>query len=293
LDGRADLGKAVVAFQGLSGWSEDMLLDALDAFRRMEGHPLATFAVAAQDAMDFFPRHFAPGRSRAVQLTGYYEPELPASLVRTDDYRIPLHAMPEGGCSIRRADIDVRLRGLEIAYLRDDVDRFFLQVQGSGRLRLPDGRTVRVRYGGGNGRPYTSIGMLLIERGVFGLGLTADALKAWLRADPVRGRAVMDENESYVFFRFHDGPDADGPIGTMGVPVTPMRSVAADPEHYPLGTPIWLEVGGTGRLVIVQDTGGAIKGPGRIDLFHGTGDAAGLEAGRLNANGRATPLLMR
>jgi membrane-bound lytic murein transglycosylase A len=293
MDGLADPGAPERAFGALAGWAQDDHAAALVAFLRMTDHPLASVAGAARDARAFFEGAFRPGSSRAVQVTGYYEPELPASLTPTETFRTPIHHLPEGGCSIRRADIDVRLRGSEIAYLRDDVDRFFLQVQGSGRLRLPDGATVRLAYGGGNGRPYVSIGRLLIEQGVFNAGLTADALKDWLRVDPVRGRAVMDENPSYVFFRFHDGPAEDGPLGTMGVPVTPMRSVAVDPAHLALGTPVWLEIAGQGRLVIAQDTGGAIKGPGRLDLFHGTGGAAGLAAGRLNANGRATPLSMR
>jgi membrane-bound lytic murein transglycosylase A len=267
--------------------------DALCAFRRMPDHPLAGAARAATDARAFFESHFVPEPSRAVQATGYYEPELDASLTPTDEFRIPLHAQPEGGCTLRRADIDVRLKGREIAFLRDEVDRSFLQVQGSGRLRLRDGTTRRLRYGGGNGQPYRSIGQMLIQEGVFGLGLTADALKDWLRADPVRGRAVMDRNPSYVFFRFHDGPPDEGPIGTLGVPLTPMCSLAADPDHLPLGTPVWLTLGGQGRLWVAQDTGGAIKGPGRVDLFYGTGESAGQTAGALNANGRITPLGLR
>lgn len=280
-------------FDAWDGWAADDLDAALAAFRRMTDHPLATAAMAAPDGRRFFETHFAPGRAVAAHITGYYEPELPASRTRSSEFPVPIHALPEGGCTLPRAEIDGHLAGREIAYLRDAVDRFFLQVQGSGRLRLTDGATLRVGYGGGNGHPYRSIGQILVGRKVFGLDLTADRLKQWLRDDPVRGRALMDENPSYVFFRIHDGPAADGPVGTMGCPVTAGRSVAADPAHTPLGTPVWIEVEGVARLCIAQDTGSAIVGPGRLDLFHGTGDAAGTAAGALNASGRMTPLLAR
>ncbi|TFL17544.1 MltA domain-containing protein [Jannaschia formosa] len=275
------------------GWEEDDLEAALAAFRRMDGHPLAIPARAATSARAFFETRFSLGRSLAARITGYYEPELPASLTRSPEFPIPVHALPEGGCTLRRADIDTRLSGGVLAWLRDEVDRFFLQVQGSGRLRLPDGTVLRLGYGGSNGRAYRSIGQILIERKVFGLDLTAERLKAWLRADPTRGRALMDENPSYVFFRIHDGPPGDGPLGTMGCPVTAGRSVACDPGHTPLGTPVWIEAPGLARLCIAQDTGSAIKGPGRLDLFHGTGDAAGAAAGEMNLAGRMTPLLPR
>jgi membrane-bound lytic murein transglycosylase A len=294
MDGRPDLRvppEGSVA--ALPGWRADDMAGALDTFRRMADHPLSDQARAATDPHAFFERHFSAGAARPAHVTGYYEPELDASLTRTDAFRVPLHARPDGGCTLPRDRIDTRLTGQEIAYLRDEVARFFLQVQGSGRLRLPDGSVQRLRYAGGNGQPYRSIGRLLIERGVFGPELTADMLQDWLRADPVRGRAVMAENPSYVFFRFHDGPAGDGPIGTMGVPLTAMRSLAADRAHIPLGTPVWLEAEGVRRLWIAQDTGGAIVGPGRLDLFHGTGEAAGRAAGRLNAAGRAVPLTPR
>ena len=293
MDGPGGARPADSGFAAIDGWTADDMHGALASFRRMDAHPLAHEARAARDPRRFFETHFAPDRPRAVQATAYYEPELDASLQPTRDFRVPLHALPDGGCSLRRADIDVRLKGREIAYLRDEVDRFFLQIQGSGRLRLPDGTTQRLAYGGGNGQPYRSIGKMLVKEGVFGTGLTADTLKDWLRADPVRGRAVMDRNPSYVFFRLHDGPPDDGPIGTMGVPLTAMRSLAADPEHVPLGTPVWVRIGDAAALWIAQDTGGAIKGPGRIDLFYGTGDEAGRAAGAVNANGRITPLAMR
>ncbi|PWJ21747.1 MltA domain-containing protein [Jannaschia seohaensis] len=275
------------------GWDGDDLEAALAAFRRMEDHPLAEAARTASSARAFFETRFTPARNIAARITGYYEPELDASLTRTLEFPVPVHALPDGGCSLRRSEIDTRLNGYVLAWLRDEVDRFFLQVQGSGRLRLADGSTLRLGYGGGNGHAYRSIGQILIERQVFGMDLTAEQLKDWLRADPTRGRALMDENPSYVFFRVQDGPPEDGPIGTMGCPVTAGRSVACDPAHTPLGTPVWIHAPGVSRLCIAQDTGSAIKGPGRLDLFHGTGAAAGEAAGEMNLAGRMTPLMPR
>ncbi|MDB2407450.1 MltA domain-containing protein [Jannaschia sp.] len=281
------------SFAPFLGWEADDLDAALSAFRRMGDHPLAAAAQAATTGRAFFETHFAPDRDIAARITGYYEPELPASLDRSPDYPVPLHALPDGGCTLRRGEIDTRLNGVVLAWLRDDVDRFFLQVQGSGRLIFDDGRSLRLGYAGTNGHPYRSIGQILIERRIFGLDLTADRLKTWLREDPMRGRALMDENHSYVFFGLRDGPPEDGPIGTLGCPVTMGRSVACDPAHTPLGTPVWIEAQGLTRLCIAQDTGAAINGPGRLDLFHGTGDVAGTAAGAMHLRGRMTPLRLR
>ena len=184
-----------------------------------------------------------------------------------------------------------------MAWLADPAEAFFLQIQGSGRIRLPDGSTMRLGYAGKNGHPYVAIGRLLVAEGWMTLDqATAQAIKDWLRADPARGAALMDRNPSYVFFREIDDlpPDA-GPIGTLGLPLIAGRSVAVDPEFHPLGLPVWIEAetasGPARRLWFAADTGGAIKGPHRADLFLGTGEAAGLEAGALRSRGRVVPLV--
>ncbi|MEM7489643.1 MAG: murein transglycosylase A [Pseudomonadota bacterium] len=281
------------SFSRLAGWAADDLTPALAAFRRNPDDPLAKVAATATDARRFFEDHFHPGDTLSGQVTGYYEPEIPGARTRSEDFPVPLHAEPPGGCALPRAEIAPHLAGHEIVWLRDEVDRFFAQVQGSARIRLTDGTVLRVGYAGKNGRPYVSIGKLLVGRGVFGPDITADALAAWLRADPVRGRAVMDENPSYVFFRILDADPALGPTTTLGCPATAGRTLAVDPDHLPLCTPVWLEVDGIARLCVAQDTGSAIRGAGRVDLFLGTGDEAGRAAGRLNHAGRITPLRRR
>ncbi|SFJ69549.1 murein transglycosylase A [Jannaschia pohangensis] len=280
------------SFSDLAGWGDDDLDLALTVFRKNPAGPLSGVAAQARDGRSFFEAHFTPSGPINGHFTGYYEPELSGSRVRTPSHPVPLHTMPPGGVSAPRAELDAQLVGQEIAWVRDEVDRFFLQVQGSGRLRLPDGATLRVGYAGSNGHPYRSIGKLLIERGVFGPDITAEALKVWLREDVDRGRAVMAENPSYVFFAERPtAPDA-GPMGTL-CEVTQGRSIAVDPDHTPLGTPVWIAVDGIARLVIAQDTGSAIKGAGRADLFFGTGKGAGQAAGRLNHPGAFIPLVPR
>jgi len=187
-------------------------------------------------------------------------------------------------------------RALEIAWLDDPVSRYFLHVQGSGILELEDGSRMRVGYGGSNGRPYTSIGRSLLEDGSLVPGqATAPAIQAYLRTHPERRDEVMFRNERYIFF--HEV--ADGPVGRLGVRLTDGRSVAIDASLYPLGSLAYIEteaplVDSTGkalgqqpirRLVLAQDTGAAITGPGRVDVFFGSGERAGLEAGAMSARG--------
>lgn len=274
----------------LPGWADHDPAPALAALARQDD-PLGRAARLAPDARRFFADRFVPGAPIAGHATGYYEPELDGALAPSPGFRVPLHAMPAGGCTLPRAEVDRALGGQEIVWLRDAVDRFFLQVQGSGRIRLATGGTMRVGHSGRNGHPYRSIGKLLVARGLLGADITADRLKAWLRADAGRGLAVMDENPSYVFFRALDVDPADGPPGTLGIPLTPFASVAVDPEHCSLGRPIWIETEGFRGLCIAQDTGSAIVGPGRADLFFGTGDRAGAAAGRLNHPARVVPLV--
>ena len=271
-------------FSDLAGWDADDLEEACAAMRL--GDP----TVPRGDARRWFETTYTLGQAIDGHFTGYYEPQIDGSLQASAAFPVPLHGCPGDGPYPPRARIEPVLAGHEVAWVRDEVDRFFLQVQGSGRIRLADGSVLRLGHDGRNGHPYVSIGRLLVERGVFGPDITAAALKAWLRADPDRGRALMDENPSYAMFRRTDG--AGGPMGTL-CPVTALRSIAVDPAHTPLGTPVWIEVAGHARLCIAQDTGSAIVGPGRADLFFGTGDAAEAAAGALNEAGRFIPLLRR
>lgn len=182
-------------------------------------------------------------------------------------------------------------QGLELAWAADPVALFFLQVQGSGRLRFPDGSVMRIGYAGQNGHDYTGIGALMKSRGLLGPGQTSmQGIVAWLHEHPDEGRAIMQENRSYVFFRELTGA---GPLGALGLPVMPRGTVAADPRFAPLGAPVLLDVDrpeATG-LWIAQDTGGAIKGANRFDTFWGAGDEAARIAGGMLTRGRAWLLL--
>ena len=247
--------------------------------------------------------------------TGYYEPEIEGSRVPLPGY-VPIYRLPNdlvrctkpdgtsgrgridqtGTCVLyfTRAEIEdgaVAGRGLELAWAKDPVDLFFLEIQGSGRVRFPDGSVMRLGYAGQNGREYVAIGRLLRERGILPPGgASMQAIKAWIRANPDQGRALMRENLSYIFFKELTGP---GPLGALNVPVTPRGTVAADPKFVPLGAPIYLAVDRPEAygLWIAQDTGGAIKGPNRFDTFWGAGPEATQTAGGMAANGVAWILL--
>jgi membrane-bound lytic murein transglycosylase A len=184
-----------------------------------------------------------------------------------------------------------------IGWAADPVEFFFLQIQGSGRLRTPEGEVIRIGYAGQNGRDYTGIGGVMRERGLLGSGPgkysgSMQGIMAYIRENPRDGRALMRMNKSWVFFRELTG---DGPLGALGVPVRRESSVAADPAFVPLGAPVWLEMdrAEAGGLWIAQDTGGAIKGANRFDTFWGAGDDARRIAGGMSARGRAWVLLPR
>ena len=182
-------------------------------------------------------------------------------------------------------------RNLELAWAADSIDFFFLQVQGSGRLKLPDGSVMRIGYGGQNGRDYVGIGALMRDRGLIVPGqLSMQGVVAWLRAHPAEGRGIMRENKSFVFFRELTGL---GPIGALNAPVTGRVTVAADPAFVPMGAPVWLSLDrpeATG-LWVAQDTGGAIKGSNRFDTFWGAGDEAKRIAGGMSGRGSALILV--
>lgn len=284
----------------------------------------AATQIAADDgaARGFFERYFTPylaanNRESEGLFTGYYEPLLNGALERGGIYQTPILRRPSdlvmvdlgrfrpawrgeriagrvvSGALVpyqNRAEIDrgaLDAMHLEILFVDDAVDAFFLQVQGSGRVKLPDGTLVRLGYDGQNGQAYVALGKLLIERGE----LTRDAvslqsIRAWIKAHPREGAGLMDENPSYVFFREMSG---DGPIGAEGVVLTPGRSLAVDRNFIPLGVPLFLIASDTDktlrRLVIAQDTGGAITGPVRGDVFWGFGQEAEAIAGTMRARG--------
>ena len=277
----------------------------------------------ATDARRFFEQRFQPHRvvhsGPPGLLTAYYEPVIVGSRVAAGRFTTPIYRRPPDlvnlveetqrgavGAALTharktatgtapyatRAEIDggaLKGRGLELMYLADPVEVFFLQVQGSGRVRLPDGTLVRVTYDGKNGHPYTSIGRHLIDTGVIGADrMSLQALADWLRADPKRGREVMWQNKSYVFFRELQGAEANAPHGVLDIPLTPGRSLAVDAGVHALGLPVFVtsptlthagDSSGFKRLMIAQDVGSAIRGPERGDLFIGSGDAAAKIAG--------------
>ena len=278
----------------------------------------ATWPQAAAPA--FFAAHFEPvvvGDGGAFA-TGYFEPEIPGSRTRQAGYDVPIYAKPPdlleanpqtGARGRGRVDADGQYvlyhergeiedgalagRGLEIGWAADPVDLFFLQIQGSGRLRLPDGAVMRIGYAGQNGREYVALGRLMRERGILQSPVTMQAIIDWLRAHPEEGRALMRENKSYIFFQELTGP---GPLGALGRPVTPETSVAADPRFVPLGAPVVLSRMDSPRadgLWVAQDTGGAIRGANRFDTFWGAGPQAAAIAGGMSSRGRAVLLLPR
>ena len=293
--------------------------DASGLTRPGDWNALCTQAVSLtpQYAPGFFYYGFdwvKVGDGRAF-MTGYYEPEIEGSRVPLPGY-VPIYRVPadlirctqangaagrridqNGACTLyyTRADIEdgaVANRGLEIAWAKDNVDLFFVEIQGSGRIRMPDGTIMRIGYAGQNGRDYTAIGRLLRDRGILPPGgASMHAIKDWIRANPEEGKALMRENLSYVFFKELTGP---GPLGALNVALTPRGSVATDPKYVPLGAPIFLhkadrhEVDG---IWVAQDVGGAIKGPNRFDTFWGAGDEAVALAGGMSASGEALILV--
>ncbi len=307
----------VLGFADLDGWAEDdhqaalsVFLETCEALDDPDWTALCKLAVdagqTAAGARNFFELFFRPvviGDQPAL-FTGYYEPELAGSLVRTPNFAYPIYRKPpelaDGTVWHSREVIEnqglLRGRGLEIAWLEDPVEVYFLMIQGSGRIRMPDGRVVRVGYGGKNGQPYRSIGQEMIRRGLMTESeASAQSIRAFVRQNPGLGAELLTFNPSFVFFKkLADLPAEKGPIGAMGRSITTLRSVAVDPDFTPLGAPVWVEKeGGTPlrALMIAQDTGGAIKGPQRADIFFGTGIDAGEAAGTVKDTGRMVVLL--
>ncbi len=249
-----------------------------------------------------------------ILMTGYFEPELAGSRERTDRFRYPLYRPPEDdglrGQTRDAIDEEAALadHGLEIVWLDDPVERFFLHVQGSGRVKLAEGGILRVGFVAKNGHPYRSIGKMLIAEGSIPADeMSLQAIRAWLAERPDEIRRVLSHNPSYVYFEARELADEQGPLGNIGVPLTTGRSIATDTALFPKGAvailsgrrPVTDETGAvTGwetftRLVVNQDTGGAIKGPGRADLYCGSGETAERIAGYLRHPGRLYFLMPR
>ena len=279
-----------------------------------------TFAIRS-----FFETHFIPYRianengSETGLATGYFEPLLQGSRVRKGKFRTALYRQPDDllvidlasaypqlkGLRLRgkldgnrvvpyetRAEIEKsgKLAGHEIVWVDDVLDAFFLEIQGSGRVYIPEsGETIRLAYANQNGRPYRSIGRYLLDRGELKPGqASSQQIRQWIRRNPERLREVLDSNPSYVFFREEriDDP-SEGPKGALGVPLTPERSIAIDPRHIPLGAPVFVDTTRPyssvplQKLMLAQDTGGAIRGAVRADYFWGFGPQAGEMAGKM------------
>jgi membrane-bound lytic murein transglycosylase A len=298
----------------------------------------ATTTPAPEDATairTFFERHFLPWQINQADggteglVTGYYEPLLRGSRTPSAKYRFPIHAAPDDllvvdltalypelkGLRLRgrlqgnkvvpyfsRAEIEAGsapVRGKELVWVDDIVELFFLQVQGSGRVRLENGETMRIGYADQNGHPYRSIGKWLIDKGELTLDKASmQGIKDWGSRNPERLPELLNANPSYVFFR--ELPNhLSGPLGALGVPLTEERSIAIDPRGMPLGAPVWLATTRPyssqimNRLMMAQDTGGAIRGNVRADFFWGFGDEAGRQAGAMKQKGRMWVLLPR
>ncbi len=269
---------------------------------------------------DFYVYRTRGKKSGQVLVTGYYEPVIDGSIKRTDVYRYPVYPLPEGLIKVVLSDFGLDCNGRRVLFgrlrknrlvpfysrkeidsgiledtrplfwARDPVDVFFLQVQGSGIVRFPDGSTRRVGYAGTNGRPYRSIGRYMIEKGWIPKDkMSMQAIREFFKRNPEKMWDTFWYNESYVFFRWVEG----GPRGSLNVVLTPMKSIASDPRYYPRGALSFLVTdipsGGGIRAfsgwVLHQDCGGAIKGPARLDLFFGTGEDAGSVAGKMKHRG--------
>ncbi|MBO9498876.1 MAG: murein transglycosylase A [Novosphingobium sp.] len=282
-----------------------------------------------RDAVGFFKTWFETaivGDGKAFA-TGYYEPEIAGVRTRRPGFDVPVYGLPPdlqrgwpddippqertGNPPLGRRMLDGKYapyyargeiedgalagKGLEIAWVADPVEFFFLQVQGSGRLRAPDGTVMRIGYAGQNGRDYTGIGAVMRQQGLIGdqpgqYPGSMQGIMAYLRDHPAEGDALMRQNLSWVFFKELVG---DGPLGALSVPVRAHASVAADPKYVPLGAPVFLDLDNpvADGLWIAQDTGGAIKGANRFDTFWGAGEQARLTAGGMSARGQAVLLL--
>jgi len=326
-----------VSFSALPGWSTDNTSEALEAFvtgcksitLMPPDQPLGGAGLAQSDAgqagqwaaacaaakavppgdstaaRQFFEANFIPyAVSGQALITGYFEPEFPGSKNLAPGYTVPLYAKPADPAlaALPRAAIDhgaLYRKTPVTAYLADPVDAFMLQIQGSGRILLANGRTLRVGFGGQNGQPYTPIGRILVQQGDLAPDdVSYQSISAWLKAHPDQAQGIMEQNARYVFLKpLGYLPDDEGAPGALGVPLTAGRSLAIDKSVIPLGTPVFVATTDPitqtplDRLTVAQDTGGGIQGPDRADLFFGAGPDAETTAGVMRQPGQLYVLL--
>ena len=321
-------------FRRLSGWKTDDHAAAYQAFRRsckywrkqpnhkkMKGRfelgqvgdwkRLCNITVSFGHEKSFFERWFKPygvnknGSFKGL-FTGYYIPQLRGSYRRSARYNIPIYRKPRSSKLRRltRSQIyngGLENKGLEILWVDDLVDAFFMEVQGSGRVLMEDGTLQGVSFSGKNGRGYYAIGKTLVDNEIVAReDISMQFIKQWIRANPDKGLELMKQNRSYVYFRLTRVKAREGAVGAMGQPLTAQRSLAIDRRHLPLGIPIWLDIQHPTKrneniqnLVMAQDTGGAIKGAIRGDFYWGEGHQAGELAGGMQSSGRFYLLLPR
>jgi membrane-bound lytic murein transglycosylase A len=325
-----------LTFAALNGWPADDHAAAFGAFlksckailaaspaqraaRPMSGglyqtcqHATAAGRLGRDAARAFFEANFKPMRivpngEQDGFFTGYYETVIEGSRRRTSEYNVPIYKMP-GSAALATAD---RLRiedgllagkGLEICWLKNPVDAFFAQIQGSARVKLAGGDTMRIGYAGRNGLPYTAVGKFLIDRGIYTREeMSMDKIRTWMEANPAEGRDLRRKNLSYVFFREVPMAKDEHSTGGQGVELTPLHSIALDKSIHVYGTPVWIEAQlpiasekpetPFRHLAIAQDTGTAIVGTARADIFFGVGEEIGLIAGRIKQPGRFVMLV--
>lgn len=309
-----EVHRTLLGFDDLAGWDDDNHEEALSTFLETCGDlkgevwkPICLVARARPNPKLFFETFFQPILMEDGEpglFTGYFEPELNGSRRRSARFNVPLYSFPrnwpDGQRLPTRKEIEsngaLRGLGLELVWVDDPVEAFFLQIQGSGRVRLNNGRLMRLGYGGANGYPYRSIGQEMVRRNILPEHqVSATRIANWVKNNPERGRQLLWHSPSYVFFRNVDQVPANkGPLGAMNRSITTLRTVAIDPSIVKLGAPVWIEKSGRdpmNRLMIAQDTGSAIKGAQRADIFFGTGDNAGLAAGTIKDPGRMVVLL--
>ena len=331
IKGKGDIKLTQVGFENLPGWKSDQqsravlsLINSCNQFAKMPdskkiGGQIGDIVVADfhdvcdiaevvkgmddKQARNFFENWFVPfevanksGNNQGL-FTGYYVPELRGSKTQSGIYQYPVYAKPKAAdLNLTREDIEngaLANQGLELLYVNDPVDLFFMQVQGSGRVIMENGSVVRLGFAGKNNFPYSSIGKYIIENNILGSDKTSYAsIKNWLKNNPEAARKAMNVNQSYIFFRSSNSDDV---FGSQGAPLTMKRSLAVDSDIIPLGFPIWLNVNTPDspyqKMVIAQDTGSAIKGAVRGDIFFGRGKGAENLAAKMNYKGKYYILL--
>jgi len=269
--------------------------EACDAINGLKAALVSDTNVALRQTMEAHFIALDPGAGSNALVTGYYEPELKGSRVKDAAHPYPLYRLPPNPTRFDRAEIDggaLSGHGLELLWVNDRVEAFFLHVQGSGRVRLENGEVVRVGFAGTNEREYASIGKAMVDAGIMTKEeASLQTIRAYLNAHPDEIDSWLHRNPRYVFFKEAAADPNVGPVGALSVPLTPGRSIAVDPAFVALGLPVWLDTtepvtnAPLRRLVVAQDKGSAIKGSGRVDLFWGAGDQAEAMAGPMRQQG--------